>query len=117
MGTRKIDWLGHSPEALILRLRTLLADVEAAATSSEYPFPKECVSLDDWILMRRAVPCLSGRTNGHPDIRDGAPAITSEIFFIDPERRLARSLSRWYLLDDPLSEDFSIRDFLCGGRN
>jgi hypothetical protein len=117
MSTQTIDWLGHSPEALIPRLRSLLADVEAAAASSAYPFPKECVALDDWMLMRRAVPCLAGTSTGHPDIRDGAPTITSEVFFIDTERRLARSLSRWYLLDDPLSEEFSAADFYPGGEH
>jgi len=71
--------------------------------------------MDNWILMRRAVPCLSGISTGHPDIRDGAAAITSEIYFIDTERRLARSLSRWYLLDDPLSDDFCTTDFFPGG--
>lgn len=114
MSTQRIDWLGHDPQALIPRLRSLLADVEAAAASTAYPFPKEIVALDDWMLMRRAVPCLAGRSTGHPDIRAGAPTITSEVFFIDTERRLARSLSRWYLLDAPFSEDTCPSDFYSG---
>ena len=117
MSTQNIDWLGHDPQSLIPRLRTLLADVEAAAASATYYFPKESVALDDWVLMRRAVPCLAGRSTGHPDITDGAPTITSEVFFIDTERRLARSLSRWYLLEDPLSDDFSPSEVFPGGGN
>lgn len=117
MSTQRIDWLGHNPKALIPRLRTLLADVEAAAASEAYSFPKESVALDDWVLMRRAVPCLAGRSTGHPDITDGAPTITSEVFFIDTERRLARSLSRWYLLEDPMNEEFSASDIFPGEGN
>lgn len=117
MSTQRIDWLGHNPAALIPRLRTLLADVEAVATSASYPFPKESVAMDDWVLMRRAVPCLAGRSTGHPSITDGAPTITSEVFFIDMERRLARSLSRWYLLEDPMSEEFGASEIFPGGGN
>lgn len=117
MCKQNIDWLGHNPDALIPRIRTLLADVEAAAASAAYPFPKETVAMDDWVLMRRAVPCLAGRSTGHPGITDGAPTITSEVFFIDMERRLARSLSRWYLLEDPMNADSCASDFFPGNGN
>lgn len=102
MQNHSIDWLGHQPTELIPRLRSLLADLEMIVVGGTYPTVKEPVGLEDWILMRRAVPCLAGRPTGHPDIRDGAAAVTSEIFLIDNKRKLARSMSRWYRLDDPM---------------
>jgi hypothetical protein len=98
------DWLGTPPELLLPRLRSLLNDIEKVAQSGDYPQPTNTVDLDDWMLMRRAVPCLAGRSTGHPDIRDGAPTITSEVYFIDSDRRLARTLSRWYSLSDPMDD-------------
>ena len=98
------DWLGHDPNLLIPRLKALLADLERVVRSPAYP-AVATVAMEDWFMFNRAVPCLTGRSTGHPDIRDGAPTITSEVYFIDFDRRLARTLSRWYHLDNPM-EDF-----------
>jgi hypothetical protein len=42
-----------------------------------------------------------GEMSGHPSIKDG-PGITSELFYLDGKRKLARTLSRWYRFDEGL---------------
>ncbi|WP_307226803.1 DUF6634 family protein [Pararhizobium capsulatum] len=49
--------------------------------------------------MKRAVPCLVGRSTGHPMILDSHAACTSELYYLDTERGVARTLSRWYRLE------------------
>lgn len=102
MVPNSFDWLGHQPEALIWRLRSLLADLEVVAKNETFHRPDEAAVLENWTVWRRPVPCLIGRVTGHPDIRTGAAAVTSEIYLIDHQRKLARSLSRWYQLDDQM---------------
>ena len=94
-------WLGTPPSVIIPRLRTLLADLEQLASPSGLPAPDDAVTIRNCMLANRSVPCLIGRFSGHPQIKDG-PAITSELFYIDRKRKLARTLSRWYRFDDGL---------------
>lgn len=96
----KYDWLGHQPEDLIPKLRSLLADLEAVAGNGRLLEPEVTAVMEDWTVWRRPVPRLVGRVLGHPEIRTGRPAITSELFLIDQHRKLARSLSRWYQLSN-----------------
>ncbi|WP_312862228.1 DUF6634 family protein [Rhizobium sp. P32RR-XVIII] len=44
------------------------------------------------------MPCLIGRPIGHPKVPDGKMACTSELFYLDRERGIARTMSRWYRL-------------------
>ncbi|WP_312886747.1 DUF6634 family protein [Rhizobium laguerreae] len=44
---------------------------------------------------------LSGVVSGHPHFADGRHIVTSQLFYLDPERAVARSLSRWYRLGLP----------------
>ncbi|MEY9098013.1 hypothetical protein ABIA24_000922 [Sinorhizobium fredii] len=105
---RNENWLGCSPTILLPRLRSLAADVEKLMRGEPVSFDEQPVRIDDWVLMRRAVPCLAGTMIGHPTVRDGGAGITSEIYYIDESLGIARSLSRWYRLDDPmLGGDFS----------
>ncbi len=103
------SWLGHTPELLIPRLKSLIDDLERLAWPKDVSYRVEpTVVIADWAIMRRSVPCLVGRVTGHPSIREGAPAATSELFFLDETLQLARSLSRWYRLDNPMhGGDFS----------
>jgi hypothetical protein len=59
------------------------------------------VTLSNWVLTPGIVFTLRGEVVGHPELRDG-PLETSQLFFIDQELRLARTLSRWYRLGAPL---------------
>ncbi|MBY3097517.1 MULTISPECIES: hypothetical protein [Rhizobium] len=94
-------WLGTPPHILLPRLKTLLTDLEKLAVGVGEPDLKEVVSIQNCILASRSVPCLIGEMIGHPTVKDG-PGITSELFFFDRRRKLARSLSRWYRFDDGL---------------
>jgi hypothetical protein len=85
---------------ILPRLRSLLADLEQLAVPGAQPLPDEVVIIRNCVLARRAVPCLMGLMTGHPTI-DG-PGVTSELFFLDRERKVARTLSRWYRFDEGL---------------
>lgn len=42
---------------------------------------------------------LTGVVDGHPKLRTGQEIITSQVYFIDTDRGIARTLSRWYRLE------------------
>ncbi|WP_349434310.1 hypothetical protein [Pararhizobium sp. A13] len=99
-----VEWLGEEPTSLIVRLKSLTADLERLAANKRISFSREPILIDDWILSRRAVPCLLGRMTGHPTIADNNPGVTSEVYFLDENLGLARTLSRWYRLETPMVE-------------
>ena len=90
-------WLGTEPEILIPRLERLTRDLEEISRKN-HRMSGSSVLLEDFFLCQRAVPCLAGHMFGHPEIDNGSPGFTSELFYLDPERRVARTLSRWYRL-------------------
>ncbi|TAZ73891.1 hypothetical protein ELH70_15105 [Rhizobium ruizarguesonis] len=94
-------WLGTPPELIIPRLRSLVEDLENLASPNGVPDLLHAVIIKNCILTSRSVPCLIGQMHGHPTIKDGA-GITSELFYLDRKRRVARTLSRWYRFDDGL---------------
>ncbi|TBG89603.1 hypothetical protein ELG67_11135 [Rhizobium leguminosarum] len=94
-------WLGSPPELIIPRLRSLVNDLEDLAAPNRIPAMDDAVIIKNCILTSRSVPCLIGQMHGHPTIKDGA-GITSELFYLDRKRRVARTLSRWYRFDDGL---------------
>ncbi|MFA1676067.1 DUF6634 family protein [Rhizobium mongolense] len=44
---------------------------------------------------------LSRVVSGHPHLKDGREIVTSQLFYLDPERAVARTLNRWYRLGLP----------------
>ncbi|TDW31890.1 hypothetical protein EV128_108217 [Rhizobium azibense] len=94
-------WLGSPPFMILPRLRSLLADLEELAVPGAHPVPDDAVIIRNCILASRSVPCLIGEMSGHPHIKNG-PGVTSELFYLDRKRKLARTLSRWYRFDDGL---------------
>ncbi|WP_376774331.1 DUF6634 family protein [Rhizobium laguerreae] len=44
---------------------------------------------------------LSGVVSGHPHLTDGRQIVTSQLFYLDPERVVARTLNRCYRLGLP----------------
>ncbi|QRM56891.1 hypothetical protein F3Y30_11350 [Sinorhizobium sp. BG8] len=89
-------WFGMPRASLIEDLRKLACDLESVDGCVQAPSPS--VAINSWSLARRTVPCLIGRPIGHPSIRDGKQALSSELFYFDPERGIARTMSRWYRL-------------------
>ncbi|WFU89071.1 hypothetical protein QA644_08520 [Rhizobium sp. CC1099] len=41
---------------------------------------------------------LCGTVHGHPRLQDGNKVVTSQLFFLDEQLGLARTMNRWYRL-------------------
>ncbi|ASY62555.1 hypothetical protein SJ05684_c10990 [Sinorhizobium sojae CCBAU 05684] len=41
---------------------------------------------------------LTGIVQGHPRIDDGRRVVTSQLFYLDPNLGIARTMNRWYRL-------------------
>ncbi len=94
-------WLGTPPSLLIPRLKSLTEDLERLAETGSVSGINEVVIIKNCILASRSVPCLLGHMHGHPTIKAG-PGITSEIYYLDQKRKMARTISRWYHFDQGL---------------
>ncbi|MGO7045451.1 hypothetical protein ACCT07_35365 [Rhizobium johnstonii] len=92
-------WLGGPPSVIIPRLQSLLADIQSLASPGGFDGPVDAVTIRRCMLAQRSVPCLIGEMLDHPQLKSG-PGITSELFYLDRKRRIARTLSRWYHLDE-----------------
>jgi hypothetical protein len=83
------------------KLQDLAEDLRLVA-EGKFPSPLEQMPvLLDWNLSARLVPHLVGCAAGHP-ILGNRHISTSQLFFLDAELGLARTLSRWYRLDPPI---------------
>ncbi|MGO6808806.1 hypothetical protein ACCS61_14770 [Rhizobium ruizarguesonis] len=89
-------WKWSTAPSTIERLRSLADDLEAVTDG--WVAERATTVLASWSYATRATPCLIGNTFGHPKIEDGRRAFTSDVYYVDPSRRLARTLSRWYKL-------------------
>ena len=101
-------WFGVSRSSLVQKLRCLADDLENVGKCND-PLVRP-VAINTWALAQRSVPCLIGRTLGHPSIGDGRPALSSELFYLDPERGIARTMSRWYRLGTRVDPDYWSED-------
>ncbi len=90
-------WRWSTTARTIERLRTLADDLEAVADGRVAERPITTL-MNSWSFATRPAPCLVGHAFGHPSIDDGRRALTSEVYYVDPSLRLARTLSRWYKL-------------------
>lgn len=107
-------WRWSSSAKTIKRLRGLADDLEAL---SDGKVPDQVTTLlTSWAFATRAAPCLMGHAFGHPNIDDGRRAITSEVYYVDPDRRLARTLSRWYRLGSYEPPEVGMDGFSVGKR-
>lgn len=91
-------YLGGDRRVLLAKLHSIVADLGA----TEFPDPSSIpVVMDQWRVARREVPCLLGSSFGHPKFFDGSLTFSSELFYLDAESGIARTLSRWYRLGVP----------------
>ncbi|UIK00441.1 hypothetical protein LZK82_09930 [Rhizobium leguminosarum] len=90
-----------SMEELVQSLRILADDLETIPEGGPELMPP--VKIEEWFLGTRSVPCLVGRAIGHPITSERSVTLTSELFYFDEERRVARTLSRWYQLGEPVT--------------
>ncbi len=56
--------------------------------------------ISDYKLVLGWSHALSGVVHGHPRLQGGNKIITSQLFYLDPQLGLARTMSRWYRLGD-----------------
>jgi len=97
-------WAGRCSPSLVEDLRRLADDLENVDRCLQAREPQ--VAMNSWTLGKRAVPCLIGRSLGHPHILDGRPAFSSELFHFDPARGVARTMSRWYRLGTRVEPEY-----------
>ncbi|KSV85673.1 hypothetical protein N181_22715 [Sinorhizobium fredii USDA 205] len=98
-------WFGMSPASLAATLRSLADDLEASNSIDDVG-ALPAVAINSWAIVQRPVPCLIGRTLGHPSIGDGRAALSSQLFYLDSEREIARTMSRWYRLGTRVDPDY-----------
>ncbi|OWV90374.1 DUF6634 family protein [Rhizobium sp. R693] len=98
------DRSGGARASLIESLRRLADDLENLDQCAEAQAPS--AAMNSWTLGKRAVTCIIGRPIGHPLIYDGRPAFSSELMYFDPERGLARTMSRWYRLGTRVEPEY-----------
>lgn len=60
--------------------------------------------LTGWSSALRMVPCLRGRSAGHPVVRDGRDAVTSPLRVVALDAGYVRSENRFWLLGAPAME-------------
>ncbi|NEK17459.1 hypothetical protein GR257_21760 [Rhizobium leguminosarum] len=104
-GYKMDDWFGMDRYDLINRLRSVADDLEAVDKERSGIIPK-AVLIRNWALAQRTVPCLIGNATGHPEIGNDRPTFSSPIYYIDNERRIARTFSRWYRLGNRVDPEF-----------
>ncbi|MDK1389979.1 hypothetical protein QN224_32165 [Sinorhizobium sp. 8-89] len=57
--------------------------------------------LDEYGLVRQPALSLTGIVTGHPRISDGHRCLSTQIFYLDLEQGVARTVNRWYRLGRP----------------
>ena len=84
------------------RLRTALQRIGVGDLPTE-PELANAPQLDSWVVaIRGFAPVLVGKVHGHPRIVDGHAMASSPLVWISDDRRIARTVSRWYRLGRPL---------------
>lgn len=89
-----LAWFGMTRGQLIGQLRQMASELEVPLASATEP----TTYIEQWAVVRRAVPCLIGLPTSHPKLADGKPIVSSELFYLDPCNSIARTFSRWYRL-------------------
>lgn len=92
--------MGCDPEQTAELLADLAADLRKLA-EGQCPTPSQLRNaplLTSWTFAHRPSLVFSGSMFNHPVVGDGRTSLTSEIYAIDPGRRWARTLSRFYEL-------------------
>ncbi len=101
MRSLPLDLEISAPQEMIEVYRRLAEDLERVGRNGPESIAPD-TSISDWVIAKRAVPILLGTVLGHPHVKDGKPAATTEIVYWDEHWQLARTLTRWYRLGRPL---------------
>ena len=87
------EWLD---DATVLRL---LKDLQKAEAGDFKNLPiSDAPVLANYKPVLGNVFALSGTVTGHPRLRDGKEIVTSQLFYLNSEVGVARTMNRWYRL-------------------
>lgn len=91
----RFQWIdGEATERLLEDIRRANAgEIEIGAISS-------APLLDSYRAVLGHAYALKGIVSGHPRLRDGKEIITSQLFYLDPDRGIARTMNNWYRLSN-----------------
>jgi hypothetical protein len=62
----------------------------------------EAPVLDGYKLVLGWSHALKGIVSGHPSLPDEREVVTSQLLYLDPTLGIARTMSRWYRVSNPL---------------
>jgi hypothetical protein len=100
-----IEFIGDGDIAVtIARLRALADDLESMTVFAPRTQLTGAPSIWNWRPILRPRPALHGWTMGHPLLGD-RDVVTSEVYAIDRQAGWVRTLSRFYALGAPASDD------------
>ena len=88
---------------MINKLHQLIDDLKMLRDGKQ-PAPEildDSPALYDWNQTTRPAACLEGLVQEHPLLGRYRLIITSDLYYLDPEMRFARTLSRFYRLGNP----------------
>lgn len=88
-------------ELMAAKLRRLADDFNRVQEADFLTRLDPPTRVDNWFVSPYPGFQLMGEVVGHPRLPDG-PFESSELYYINEERRLARTLSRWFRLGTPL---------------
>lgn len=89
----KYEWLDNETvERLLESIRAVNADGLDLESLAAAPV------LENYRTAIGAAFALSGTVHGHPRLRDGREIVTSQLFYLDPDLGIARTMNRWYRL-------------------
>lgn len=57
--------------------------------------------LDEFALVQQPALSLTGIVSGHPRIAEGHRCLSTQIFYLDVEQGIGRTVNRWYRLGRP----------------
>jgi hypothetical protein len=87
-------------ELLASRLEAIAVDLRRLNDPTSV-MPTPAIAISDWCLSATPVLTISGFAEDHPKLGSEVIA-TSQVYYINIEDRLVRTLSRWYRLGVPL---------------
>lgn len=102
-------WLLNDTRNLAQRHLDLAEDLSLIETGFG-PIPEDFLDaahLDEWGLTTRTFKALEGTVSDHPELMTGDWIRTSEIMAFGPEKKWARTLSRYYSLGTPAEDEQS----------
>ena len=83
-------------QELALKLENIAADLRGLSRPKPF-LPKSPVEISHWYLSAMPVLTISGIAHDHPKLGT-KPIATSQVFYINTETGLVRTLNHWYRL-------------------